>query len=94
MSDEKKIDTGGSVYITGSVAVSGGDFVGRDKVTVANPSADEGRLDTPLGDKVNLKAESDELQAKAPKSDEGFVARRVRNIRRAALTFWEWCKRP
>jgi hypothetical protein len=35
-----KIDTGGGAYIGGSVKVEGGDFVGRDKVTVTRTGAE------------------------------------------------------
>lgn len=31
--DNHKVDTGGGAYVGGSVSVSGGDFVGRDKIT-------------------------------------------------------------
>ena len=91
---EKKIDTGGGACIIRSVTVSGGDFVRRDKVTMTDLSAEEGRPDTPLVTRPISKAELDGLQIELPKADEGFVARCLHNIRRVALTFWEWRKRP
>lgn len=39
-----KIDTGGGAYIGGSVKVEGGDFVGRDKVTVTRTGAELGEV--------------------------------------------------
>ena len=78
----------------------GGDFVGRDQTKTTGPSGDEitalfqalyaaveKRPDTPPEDKEDLKANLQELQAEAAKgegADEGFVARRLRNIGRMA----------
>ena len=100
MSAEKEIDTGGGAFITGSVTVSDGDFVWRDKIMRAGLSANEvadhfqalyaaveGRPNTPPDDKAGLKAELEELQTevvKGEEADEGFLARRLRNIGRMA----------
>ena len=53
MSDEKKIDTGGSACITGNVTVIGGDFVGRDKVIAdLKAESDELQAEVLKGDKA------------------------------------------
>ncbi len=80
--------------------VGGDQIIGRDKVTTSGPSGDqiaalfealhaavERRPDTSPDDKGDLKANLQELQAEAAKgdeADEGFVARRLRNIGRMA----------
>lgn len=82
------IAVGGSV--TGSQLVTGSGNVIVDKIeTVFAPIYRQ--IDThpalPPGDKADLKAETQDLEAELKKgdaADEGFLARRLRNIRRMA----------
>jgi len=96
----QQVDTGGGAYVGGKVSVEGGDFVGRDQVKTVGLSgpdvaelfkpiyaAIEARPDTPLEDQADMKAEVEEVQAEVAKgeeADEGFLARRLRNLKRMA----------
>lgn len=116
-SARSEINTGGGAYVGGSVSVSGGDFVGRDKTTITGDgnvigdhssstvikqgvdpeavarafralySAVEQKPNLPPQDKADLKAELQELETEVVKgedADEGFIARRLRYIKRMA----------
>ena len=96
----QQIDTGGGAYVGRKVTVEGGDFVGRDQfktVGLSGPeiadlfepiyAAIEARRDTSPDDRADIKAEVEEVQAEATKgeaADEGFLARRLRNLKRMA----------
>jgi len=118
--DSAVVRTGGGAYVGGSVTVSGGEFVGRDRTTVyatggsavalgqgsraaathqgVDPealarafrelhAAVEARPHTAPEDKADLRAELQELEqevARGDQADEGFIARRLRNLRRMA----------
>ena len=98
--EPRHIDTGGGAYIGGDVEVKDGDFVGRDQyktVGLSGPeiaalfqpiyAAIEARPNTPAQDRADMAAEVEEIQAEVAKgdeADEGFLARRLRNLKRMA----------
>jgi len=92
------VNTGGGAFVGGSVT-AGGDFVGRDKVTIqmAASAADadfrkleqaiEARPDTPPEDKADLHAAVQDMHTEAAKgaqADQGFIERQLRIIGRMA----------
>ena len=102
MSDENgktEINTGGGAYFGGDVTVEG-DLIGRDQINVNGLNAEQvkelfspiygkidGRPETDEEDKVDLKAEVEEIQAAAAKGDdvdESFLSRRLKNLGRMA----------
>jgi len=98
--EPQRIETGGGAYIAGQVDTGGGDFVGRDQVKQVGLNGSdiaelfkpiyatiEARLGTSPEDRADMKAEVQEIQAevaKGDKADEGFLARRLRNLKRMA----------
>ncbi len=96
---ERRIDTGGGVYVEGNVKTN--TFINRDQNITLGASAEEmaklftaltaaidSRPKTDVETKADLKAEVKELQAHAEEHgdapDENFVARRLHNIGRMA----------
>ncbi len=94
------INTGGGAFVVGGVNTGGGKFVGRDDYSTTGLTGDEvarlfesiyaridARPNTSDADKADLKADVQEVQAEAAKGEqanEGFLARRLRNIGRMA----------
>lgn len=116
------INTGGGAYVGGDVTLDGGDFVGRDRITVtgdgnvigdgssatvikqtADPDAIakafkqfydavDTRPDTSAVDKEDLETDLQEMEQEVTKGDEaneGFLMRRLRNIKRMAPDVWD-----
>ena len=88
-SDEPKINTGGGAYIGGNVNTGGGNFIGRDQFNQNfQPIYDQIQLlNLSESIKDDIKAEVEDLQKHVEEQevlDEGFLARRLRNIKRMA----------
>jgi len=84
-----EINTGGGAYIGGNVNTGGGNFIGRDQFNQNfQPIYDQIQLSAlSESTKDDLKAEVEELQKHVEEQeflDEGFLARRLRNIKRMA----------
>jgi hypothetical protein len=96
--ENRTVDTGGGSYIEGNVETGGGDFVGRDQISNVYYSLEVDRLfqtiyahldrkDLPAAHREDLQADLKEVEqevAKGDQVDEGFLARRLRNIQRMA----------
>ncbi len=96
--DQPVIRAGGSV-VSGNVSIKDGTFVGRDKIDVRSSSTEvqvlfqpiyraiAARPHTSATDRADLEAEVKEVEAevvKGQKTDENFLLRRLRNIKRLA----------